>query len=356
MRDQKWMTGLKGLGALGIALGWHYCHFGVTQFPFEKILGVFFHRGAFLVELFFLLSGFGMVLGYEKRIFHQKVSFTSYIKKRFLHIYPMYLETLILTAAIQFVFIKLTGTTFVYPDYDIYHFFLNVFGIQNVISPTYSFNGPAWCISVTLLMYVVFFIVVRSIRDKVDQSNSIYVYIALALVSFGLFTMMLPYPFVNMLCTRGAACFFIGCVIAELYQRIREKDGRWIGYGAYILLIFSLVFRNMWGGEMWIYTLAITPLWVLSIAFIPWRKMLYSNPIFVYLGKISMSIYLIHFPVQCLISTLDHYFNLQLNYSSKVVYIGISLTILLIAWINYYLMDYVTKRIMGRNANRKIRG
>ena len=59
---------LKGIGAFIIAFVWHYQHFtSPSKFPLSSIFEISCTHGYLMVELFFMLSGFGMALGYQKK-------------------------------------------------------------------------------------------------------------------------------------------------------------------------------------------------------------------------------------------------------------------------------------------------
>lgn len=63
----KSIDGLKGVAACMIAFVWHYQHFAPQAgYPFYCVFKPFYDYGDSVVEIFFMLSGLGMVLGYEK--------------------------------------------------------------------------------------------------------------------------------------------------------------------------------------------------------------------------------------------------------------------------------------------------
>lgn len=153
------IDGLKGVSACIIAFCWHYQHFSPQEgFPFYRLFELFYLYGYLMVEVFFMLSGFGMALGYEKKIQNDSLSFTEYMLKRLKRLFPLMLITLIITTIFQYIYFQKTAVTFQYPDFDVYHFLLNLFGLQSgILELEYSFNAPSWCISILLCCYAVFF-------------------------------------------------------------------------------------------------------------------------------------------------------------------------------------------------------
>ncbi len=134
MRDGnklEWIDGVKGIGAIVIAFMWHYQHFAPQSgTPFSDIFVFLYGYGYLFVDVFFVLSGFGMVLGYEEEIYSGNISFKQYIKRRLLKLYPFMLVTLLSITVLQFIYHLQTGTTFIYGYFDVYHFILNLLGLQ----------------------------------------------------------------------------------------------------------------------------------------------------------------------------------------------------------------------------------
>ena len=58
---------LKFFASISIAFLWHYNDFVTRNFPFGYKFLWSYKKGFIFVELFFMLSGFGMFMGYGKR-------------------------------------------------------------------------------------------------------------------------------------------------------------------------------------------------------------------------------------------------------------------------------------------------
>ena len=74
--------GLRGLGACAIAFFRHYDHFEPEVSPLKKVFPVAYTNGWLAVEMFFMLSGFVMMLGWHDRIREDKTTFYGYLGKR----------------------------------------------------------------------------------------------------------------------------------------------------------------------------------------------------------------------------------------------------------------------------------
>ena len=77
--------------------------------------------------------------------------------------------------------------------------------------------------------------------------------------------------------------------------------------------------------------IGIAPALVLSVLFVAWINRILSVKPLVYLGKISMSIYLLHFSIQCVWKIFEAYTGIEINYSSKSVWIGCVVSMLVAA-------------------------
>ena len=66
--------------------------------------------------------------------------------------------------------------------------------------------------------------------------------------------------------------------------------------------------------------LGIAPAVVLSILFVPVLSKLFSSLVFTYLGKHSLSIYLWHFPIQCLWKVVEALCEIEFNYSESIIW------------------------------------
>lgn len=162
------LDGLKGLAAFIIAFCWHYNHLNPSfKGAFTKTFPLAYNYGYLMVEIFFILSGFGMMMGYCEKILNKKIKFKDYIIKRIKKIYPVFLFTLILTTIFEYVYLRWIGETFIYPNFDLYHFVLNLLCIQDgIFDGSWSFNSPSWCISICLVLYCILYYVIYKSKNK----------------------------------------------------------------------------------------------------------------------------------------------------------------------------------------------
>lgn len=338
------IDGIKGIGACLIAFVWHYQHFSPQEgYPFYRLFVPFYDHGDRVVELFILLSGFGMVLGYQKRILAGTISFREYIFKRIEKLYPLMWLTLVVTVILQWGYLCKIGTTFVYPYFDVWHFLLNILGLQNsIIGIEWSFNSPSWCISILLMCYLLFYWVVYTKRGKEQEFLGVN-YIILSLLGLFILITQVEVGIINSLMGRGVSCFFLGALLALVYDWRDRLYTERIGYVclAFLVVVCILVKKygyGIFGNFELTVIIGIVPTFVLSVLFIPWLNALFALPLLRCLGKISFSIYLWHFPVQCMWKLIEVYGGMEINYSRRIIWILYALSVLIVALIYEFLV------------------
>jgi peptidoglycan/LPS O-acetylase OafA/YrhL len=325
---------VKFFGACIVAFVWHYQHFApVDGSPFDFIFAFSYPYGWIMVELFFMLSGFGMMVGYGNKVLKHQISFPEYIRKRLNKIYPLFFVTLILVTILEIIFKSKTGDTFVYPNFDFYHLLLNVVLCQDgLFGVEWSFNSPSWCVSICFILYVVFFTVLSFSRNI---KTAVYKFVCLGLLGSTLLNLGWNYPILNSLVARGLFCFSLGVVLAYFYQNEYLFNTKVIGYmSMVVLIVFYVVYRVMpdvIGNIQMLFILFIAPMIIISTIWVTWLNKFLSMKFLAYLGSLSMEIYLFHFIVQCTIKNIDIYCDLELNYSSRIVWVAYAVSTIVVS-------------------------
>ena len=125
------IDGLKGIGAFVVAFIWHYQHFSPQEgSPFENIFKISYVYGWSMVDLFFMLSGVGMMIGYGKRVHDKEISFKDFFLKRLGRLYPLFIFSTIIVLVLEFIYRHKVGETFIYSNFDIYHVLQNMLFLQ----------------------------------------------------------------------------------------------------------------------------------------------------------------------------------------------------------------------------------
>jgi peptidoglycan/LPS O-acetylase OafA/YrhL len=365
---------LRGLAAI-IVVMFHYKHFlllGDTggfdydHLPFRSVLMPVYIYGQFFVELFFSISGYVFFWLYGEAVSSRRTGAKSFFIARFARLYPLYFVTLIFVAVAQPLFRHLYGADFVYPQNTLGNFLLNLFVVQQwVISAPQMFNGPAWSISVEMFLYIVFFIVCYF------RKNSIVILIALFLAGhlYRISHLMVINDF-----ARGAPNFFLGGLVFYAVRRLRQPDRvvwrRRIVTGLAVALPCLWVLSYMRGGtvppavpqsdilsrllsiETFLYV--VLPLTLLALGLMQdrWKTPLLSRSNlrrWSWIGDISYSIYLLHFPLQLAIMMVLAHWPFAARaafFGSPLVFLAFFVVAMGLAWLSHRYFEMPMQRFL----------
>jgi len=169
------LEGLRFLTAFAI-LVYHYRHFAFVagkqvdlvpeRLPLYGLLQPFHNSGAFGVWVFWCISGFIFFWKYRDPIAEGSVGGWKFFVLRFSRLYPLHFVTLLVVALLQSVYFNLHGYFFVYQNNDLQHFLAQLFMASEWgIVQGYSFDGPIWSVSVEVLAYLLFFLMLLATRS-----------------------------------------------------------------------------------------------------------------------------------------------------------------------------------------------
>lgn len=365
---------LRGVAALVIVLvHWFYfleldasAPFRMQDQPFYSLLGIFYNYGWLAVDLFFSLSGFVFYWLYGDAIRNNKVSAMSFFVMRFSRLYPLHFATFLFVLVVQLFVRFKTGSVFGFENVDPFYAVLNVFMLNSwLFNNEQSFNGPAWSLSVEAFLYISFFFVSLYFKRRYLVGACI-VLIGLVLIQ------------VSSDMGRGLFSFFIGGLTFWVYKRIASSKYL---KSASLLFVFLAVllsylvyvdfktpfFSNVLGGALesviptvqhfripgivfrlskYSVTALVFPSLILMFALVEtWRGELGKRISF--LGDISYSVYLLHFPLQlafyvvALLLGLD----LQVFYSPYSLLLFLAFLILL-ALASYHYFELPMQKII----------
>jgi peptidoglycan/LPS O-acetylase OafA/YrhL len=165
------LEALRFLAALAVLL-WHYVHFAYVadkpvdlvreQLPLYDLLQPFYVAGKYGVWVFWCISGFIFFWKYRDAISDRSMRGWTFLVYRLSRLYPLHFVTLLIVALLQAIYFRQQGYFFVYQANDLQHFLLQIFMASDwVAQDSNSFNGPIWSISVEVLVYIVFFLMLR---------------------------------------------------------------------------------------------------------------------------------------------------------------------------------------------------
>jgi peptidoglycan/LPS O-acetylase OafA/YrhL len=328
-----------------VILVWHYQHFFYTGTslavdfqqevqPFYHVLSLFYQKGLFAVQFFWVISGFIFFWKYNQIVHERKVSLWKFIVLRFSRLYPLHFVTLIAVALLQLLYFQQQGTYFVYASNDWKHFFLNLvmassWGFEN----GYSFNGPFWSISVEEVTYISFFFFSLMLGRR-------WLWLVGAVIVFRL----LHHHFENWPIIDCLYYFYLGGVAERIRSvvlrniRFKSKITSWLPLIA-IAVLFSYQYNVM---SFDLFTVVIVTL--VSMFEFKWMDK-YSAAI-EKLGNLTYSSYLLHFPIQLALVSITDQLRLERSlYQNPLTWLAF---MILIAIASHFCFEYFEKVMMKK--------
>ncbi len=353
------LDSLRGIAAIGVAFFWHYRQFNFSYFeanptalPLYTAFKWFYLCGWNLVDFFFVLSGFIFMHVYSKKIIDNTINERTFFILRISRLYPLHLITLFTVAFIQY-FRFFSGRGFFQCDInDLYHFILNLLFIQaGFFENGLSFNGPSWSLSSEIIAYILFFYVLKRIK------NPIPVFVLFVFIGMSILQKQLSMPFFNASIAKMLVGFFIGTITYILNIQIQKLEAKSRKIIFSIIFIFSLLiglmvykagYIQIFGQWDRVMPLIVYPLLILAALNIFILNKFFSLKPFTYLGDLSYSIYLIHFPVQLMMVTFLPMIGFLPDYNSWTGLLTFMAITTALASISYHFAEKPLQELIRR--------
>ena len=325
------LDALRGFASFVIAFFWHYQSFGIkgSESPLYGIFPVFYDRGWIGVEFFFILSGFIFSYVYSDRInLNGKEELKSFVINRFSRLYPLHFFTLLIVAILVVAF-----GPFIFQANDLSYFFQNLLFVQyGWFSQTFSFNASTWSLSCEMLLYGLFFLICYKFYNK-----RIFLYLTLIILGLFLKSSNLNAPILNVSMGRAFVCFPLGCLVYEI-TKISFSNA--FLFKAVLLVIVSISigfpFLFSWksyGDWEFIFIFILFPSVITLFSKSKTIINFTDNSFCRYLGNLSFTIYLAHYPIQYLIWILNTKLSLDINFRSEKTFLSYAIITIVISTI-----------------------
>lgn len=281
-------------------------HFGQDIYPFNKgLLYKTVHFGDEFVNYFFILSGFIMVVAYYKpnnaTLFINK---KKYLVNRFARIYPVYLLSLLIL-----LLNVVTINTELYNHFGI-RFLIELLLLQSWTGKP-SLNFPGWTLSVEMFFYICFPFLLKFLSKRTNMFlllTSIFIFLlnfAANIYFSNHYSLDSSIGLIQHFFPLFHIVTFIEGIIAGLifmknYTFMKEKQLK-VKIVAYSLALTYLII-SIYGFNFQKYHhngLLVPAYFSFIVAFSlesRWTATL-SNTLFIYLGDISYSLYILQVPV-----------------------------------------------------------
>lgn len=361
------LDSLRGLAALGVALFCHYRHFsqpfGVSVLknsPFinsQPFNWLYIHSWV-LVDFFFVLSGYIFSACYLKRLQQQDIRPYDFFILRASRLYPLHIITLILAAIGFWLYMAVAKLPSFPYHYDTYHLLLNILFIQKgFIDKGFSFNAPAWSLSVEAFSYVVFYILATKTKNFIGW--------AILAIIVGLIILQGNYnlPFINTFIARSLIGFFSGCVTYYLLTSHYKIVFSIIMFSCSIYLLSTLMITGQYDYAFYFeipsYSLILFPTLLITMLEINWLRTLFEIKPLTHLGDISYSVYLIQLPLQLFMQSYCAINKVTIPVSSPWFLIFYGCLLIVLATISYKYIEvplrkWVRKRFYSKSSSKSV--
>jgi peptidoglycan/LPS O-acetylase OafA/YrhL len=356
MREIKAHTGLRGIAAFSVFLA----HAQFDQlWPGALWLGGLYHLFYWqnqAVDLFFMLSGFVLNYVYLKE---RRLKWGNYFRARFARICPLYYAGLLAVILMNYAALKADHADA--PNLHGPVLAANLAMVQEWpgIGHYHSINVPSWSISVEVFLYVAIFpllvVSLGRMRPRKAVSGTL---LGVALILSALAgNASQDGPNIALIQTaRGVTGFCAGFLVCELiYSAGAKRISPVIEMLLLAAVVAAIVFAPLHPLLVFLFAalMAVTYLERSMLA-----RLLGSRP-FEYLGIISYSIYIWHFPVIKAATLVFHIRNLgglsshsNLSMQQELIYCAVTFfMVLLVAHLSYFLFETRARAfLLGRKA------
>lgn len=286
------LDALKFIGAI-IVVFIHYQQ--LMDLKLEQ--GVNFYGGrfywGFIVELFFMISGFFTIMSYKKK----EYGFAKYIKHKIIRIYPMGVISTTIYIFFCYAYKYTFGEWWLDRSAELWKSFASILLIHQgtvIADISRAPNNPTWYLGVLMICYVVFYCSIWLGRKC--HILPIYFQIAVIFIGIGIISYKLNLPCLNRFAARGYCSFFMGVVIHEIVTKYSAKILKI--YSVIILLITSLAFiydfENLVDNQLLIVIFIIYPPIIFLFLKSESVGKIFNHKFFGFLGKVSFEVYLWH--------------------------------------------------------------
>lgn len=205
---------------------------------YQQLTGTFFYRGinfyggkfyfGYIVEVFFLMSGFFMV-PYVAKI-RDKMSFPAFFGKRIIRLLPSMIAATVFYDIALFFYVRLCNGTLRYPtDINVFGSIVTALGLGSwSITKDFEINPICWYVSVLLLCYILMYIFV--FISKVTKIPA-GILLAIPMIAGVVITHVTEFsiiPFLSTRIARGYIHFFggmlLGIILVGLFGKSRKAN------------------------------------------------------------------------------------------------------------------------------------
>lgn len=217
----------------------HYQQITGTVFEGINFYGGKFYFG-YVVELFFVISGY-VIYPYVNKIREKSLRLSEFYLNRFIRLFPMVSISAIGYELFLYIYVCRMGHEF-FREWcpTLWGTVLNSLMMQcgwGFTNP--EVNNPTWYISVLMLCYVLFYVLVSIARKY--KFDVIYLFGVMVLLGVAINTYSLQLPLLNGDTYRGFYSFFWGLILRRLMPIVQEKIMKHKFFALFVGIITSVI-------------------------------------------------------------------------------------------------------------------
>ena len=314
--------------------------------------GINFFNGKFyfgyLVELFFVLSGFFMLSDVEK--IKHGTGFRKFFIKKYMRFQPLMLITVITFSGLAAAFEGLyqapwSGTT-IY----LWGIISSAIGIQGGWAlPNPCINNPIWYISVLLLCEIILYVFV-GISKKHQIPLEVF-YTVMIFLGMGIMEYNINLPFMNVMTCRGFYAFFWGLMLASILSkrqpsRIVAIISGVIVVGLPFLIAFTASSFTEEGSNYlmtFIYFTAVVL--VFTTKGVNW---LFSSRLWEVFAEIAYNTYMWHSCVFIMVAIFFFVMNIVPDFTDIGTIVGMASVSCVVGAISYFCIEKPMRKMVGK--------
>ncbi|MEX3999104.1 acyltransferase family protein [Paraburkholderia sp. EG285A] len=344
------LDSLRALAAIGV-IGWHYTgHFRASPLP--QLMAPFYHHGLLLVDFFFVLSGF--VLSRTYWTAERSGLFAQNFRDRIARLYPLHFTMLLVVAALQWYLAhQLASVPFIYTFNDKRDFVLHLFLLNRTgLERGFSFNAPAWSISTEFIINTIFLLAIVFSRRVATIILSIIFAIGLAVVLRNGLISNATMAGIDNDIFRTIVGFFVGVALHRFHAKFIAPHGLREGFSTLLSIVGMSAFlyyctngANYQRLDLVVAVLCFPAIIIGAIHGSAAKRVL-NFPILTYLGTISYSIYLVHYPLQLAIHVVSVATGIIIPYGNPLFLVGFLLLVIATASLTYAVIEIPGKRFL----------
>lgn len=355
-------------GIRGVAAGWVVLlHLQLLlALPRVPVLTALVSGGNIGVDLFFMLSGFIIAYTYLDRLSAPRAdgAVREYLLLRVARVYPVHLVMLLVMAALVAALTIAGSAPADGRRFTALSFVMNLLMLQ-AVPPALAWNDPAWSISTEFAAYLVFPLLVPLLLRLRTRGALIGMAVLVVAGMTGLWILLAGadswayWSGYVLMWARIAICFPAGCLLYVLWRsRPAEHWRRWAAPALLVAAagIVASCFAAPSAGDVTLPVLAYPFLLLLLFGLAtapPSAARLLGSRAMVWAGKVSYSVYLVHFPLILVVRAAAQRLGLLEGPTGTALTVGFALVATVVAGgALYHFVEEPARRLIRRWAAR----